>query len=185
MIHEQIHAVPLVRGGILVGIVTEVDLLDGILRSADFAGRQHPLFEKPIRSLFAGDLTTAGPRASLDELLELMLQKRIRHLPIVVETELLGIISDRDVRAALGRAAVKDQQAQASGRLFFGSSTAMEIMRTNVKTVDADASFGQAVDELLRNRIHCLPVLDAGKPVAIITDTDILRVIGELDRITV
>ena len=181
MIHEQIHAVPLVRGGILVGIVTEVDLLDGILRSADFAGRQHPLFEKPIRSLFAGDLTTAGPRASLDELLELMLQKRIRHLPIVVETELLGIISDRDVRAALGRAAVKDQQAQASGRLFFGSSTAMEIMRTNVKTVDADASFGQAVDELLRNRIHCLPVLDAGKPVAIITDTDILRVIGELD----
>lgn len=183
MIHERVHAIPLVRGGRLVGIVTEVDLLDGILGSADFIVRKPPLFEKPIRSVVGDNLTTAGPRTSLDEMLDLILHNRIRHLPIVAGNELLGIISDRDLRAALGRAAVQDQKAQASGRMFLGSSLALEIMRTDVKTVDADASIGQTIDELLRNRVHCLPVLEAGRLVAIITDTDILRLIGEMDKI--
>jgi acetoin utilization protein AcuB len=184
MIHERIHAIPLVRGDKLVGIVTEVDLLEGILRSAEFTASKPPLAERPIRSFVAGHLTTAGPRTSLDELVDLMLNAGIRHLPIVVERELLGIISDRDVRAALGQEAVQDQQAQASGRLFIGTSAAAEIMRTDVKTIGANASLGQAVDALLRNRIHCLPVLDAGAVVAIITDTDILRVLGDLDMIS-
>ena len=183
MIRERIHAIPLVRGGTLVGIVTVIDLLDGILSSTELTTTKHPLFEKPIRSFFADQLITAGPSTPVDELVDMMVHRHIRHLPIAVERELLGIISDRDVRAALGRAAVRDQQAQASGKLFLGSWLAMEIMHTDVKTIDSDASFGQVVDELMRNRIHCLPVLEAGKLVAIITDTDILRLIGDWDMI--
>jgi CBS domain-containing protein len=183
MIHEKIHAIPLIRAGELVGIVTEVDLLGGILAAPEFTETKQPLFARPIRSFFTGQLTTAGPKTSLEELVDLMLRHRIRHLPIVVANELLGIVSDRDVRTALGRAGIRDEQAQESGKFFLGASSAMEIMHTDVKTIDADAALGQAVDELLSNRIHCLPALHAGKLVAILTDTDILRAIGEADKI--
>jgi acetoin utilization protein AcuB len=183
MVHERIHAIPLVRAGELVGIVTGVDLLAGIFRAPEFTETKQPLFSRPIRSFVTGRLTTAGPRTSLDELVDLMLRDRIRHLPIVVASELLGIISDRDVRAALGRSVILDEQAQESGKFFLGSSLAMEIMHTNVMTIDADATLGQAVDALLSNRVHCLPALHAGQLVAIITDTDILRAIGDADKI--
>jgi CBS domain-containing protein len=163
--------------------VTEVDLLGGILAAPEFTETRQPLFARPIRSLFKGPLTTAGPKASLDELVDVMVRNSIRHLPIAADGELLGVLSDRDVRAALGRAGIRDEQAQESGKFFLGSSVALEIMHTNVKTIDAEATLGKAVDELLSHRIHCLPALDAGKLVAIMTDTDVLRAIGDADKI--
>lgn len=183
MIHERIHAVPLIRAGELVGILTESDLLGGILAAPDFAETRQPLFARPVRSLFSDRLQTAGPRTPLVDIIDLMLREHIRHLPIVVEGELLGIVSDRDIRAALGRAAIRDEQAQETGKFFLDPALAMEIMRTDVKTIDVDATVGQAIDELLSKRIHGLPVLHAGKLVAIITDTDVLRAIGDVDKI--
>ena len=183
MIKHQIHAVPLVCNERLVGLVTESDLLRGFIVScATSQFDDEAFFQVPVISRIRGKLTTVGPKSSLDDVVDVMCRKKIRHLPVVVSESLIGVVSDRDVRQALGRAAVLDAQSQNSGKLYLEPLTVFEIMSQAVKTIPSSATTQTAVEELLRSKIHCLPVVDNGKPLGIITDTDLLRAIGALDK---
>lgn len=178
MIERQIHALPLVDEGRLCGIVTASDLLQGLIAAPEFENMTQPLLLQPILAIMGVQVTTVEPRATLEEVVTVMHNKKMRHLPVVVAGELLGIISDRDVRRALGEASGRDAKAQESGAFFVEPGRALDIMTKEVATISPAASVGQAADELLSRRIHCLPVLEEGKLIGIVTDTDILRAIG-------
>lgn len=78
-------------GGRLDGIVSERDVVRHLQsRGAD-------VLEAPVSSIMTSDLHTAGPQDSIDDLMVLMTDKRIRHVPVVVEETLVGIVSIGDV----------------------------------------------------------------------------------------
>ena len=183
MVNRRVHAIPLVRGDRLVGMVTEADLLSGVIMSRELTpgGATEEFLQRPIGSYVRGKLTTVGPKNSLDEVVDIMRGKQIRHLPVVVDDELLGMVSDRDVRRAFGDAATLDAKAQDAGEYYLGPSTVREIMSTSVQSVASTTTTRAAIEQMLQHRIHCLAVVDE-KPVGVITDTDLLRAIGTADK---
>ncbi|MBX7221006.1 MAG: CBS domain-containing protein [Blastocatellia bacterium] len=81
--------------------VTENEKLVGILSERDYA-RKVILKGKTSREtlvgeIMTGDVITVRPEQSIDECMTLMTDKRLRHLPVVVDEKLVGIISIGDV----------------------------------------------------------------------------------------
>lgn len=183
MITNRIHAIPLIRGKKLVGLVTESDVLHGMISShAHLRPNEQELLQQPISKYLSGKLVTVAPTATLDDVVDVMCKKQIRHVPVVNNDDLLGIISDRDVRRAFGNASVLDARAQESGKYFLGPSEVHEVMTTDVRTVAPHTTTKTAIEELLHHKIHCLPVVDDEILIGLITDTDLLRAIGAADK---
>jgi CBS domain-containing protein len=80
-----------VDGEQLVGIVAERD----VIRKAVLADKK--LTKVSVKEIMSTDLTTVTPDTSLDDCMEMITEKRIRHLPVLVDGRLGGIISIGDI----------------------------------------------------------------------------------------
>lgn len=78
-------------GGRLAGIVSERD----VVRHLQTHGAD--VLDRPVSAIMTTDLHTASPHDSVDDLMLLMTDKRIRHVPVVVDDRLVGIVSIGDV----------------------------------------------------------------------------------------
>jgi CBS domain-containing protein len=90
LVRHDIGAV-VVHDGTIRGILTERD----ILRAA--ALDVHRLEAALVQDLMTRNVISASPEASIDDVMHLMTERRIRHLPVVEDGELCGIISIGDV----------------------------------------------------------------------------------------
>jgi CBS-domain-containing membrane protein len=180
MIHQRVHAIPLMHRDRLVGIVTDSDLLRGVMASPEFLHQS--FLEQSVVTFMHDKVTTVGAKTPLYDVVDVMHQERIHHLPVVIGNELLGIVSDRDVRRALASSTLRDAEAQENGEFYLGPSEAHEVMTKDVRTIPSTATAERAIAELLRHGIHALPIVDARQLQGIITDTDLLRAIGAEDK---
>jgi CBS domain-containing protein len=114
----------------------------------------------------------AGDR--LDFVEDVMALGRIRHLPVLKDGKLVGIVSQRDLLAnSLSKALDFDAQDR---RSFLKSVDVSEAMTADVITVDERTAVDEAARLMIRHRIGCLPVVDAeGGLVGLVTETDLLR----------
>jgi len=102
----------------------------------------------------------------------LMQLKRLRHLPVVQRGELLGLITHRDILRAQARVA---SGLESKDETEYVPLTAKDMMTENVRTTTRDAPAKTAARALLDNHFGCLPVVDGGKLVGIVTEVDFLR----------
>jgi len=125
-----------------------------------------------VRDLMQSNVVTAAADTPLSTAASLMSQFRIRHLPVVAGDRLLGLISDRDLKASVASLAVGHQRPDpgAPGRAL----TAGDLMRPTVVTVGSTTPPEDAARLLAEYRIGSLPVVDDGRFVGIVTDTDLL-----------
>ncbi len=80
------------RGQRLLGIITERDLVRACARNATT-----PLERMKVADVMVRDVITVSPADSVEDTMGLMTERRIRHLPVVEEDRLVGIISIGDV----------------------------------------------------------------------------------------
>jgi CBS domain-containing protein len=106
---------------------------------------------------------------------DIMTLGRIRHMPVLDNGRLVGIVSQRDLLAhSLAKALDLEPHER---RTFLKSVDVSEAMTRDVLSVEAATSLEEAARLLIRQRIGCLPVVDrAGAPIGIVTKTDLLRV---------
>jgi acetoin utilization protein AcuB len=105
-----------------------------------------------------------------------MQRARIRHLPVVNrDGQLVGVITDRDLRHHLFSPRVFEALGSTAVDVLLDKVRVAEIMSTQVVTVEADASVGEAADTMRKRRVGSLPVVENGRTVGIVTEVDILR----------
>lgn len=83
MVRSNIGGLPVVEKGKLVGLITQRDVM--FARNYEVGGLK-------VRELMSKELVTVPPEASLKEILNLMLEKKIERIPVVKEGKLLGLI---------------------------------------------------------------------------------------------
>ncbi len=91
MAEKNVGALVVVQNGQLVGIISERDYT----RKVMLRGKRSR--ETPVREIMSTQLTTVDPKESVDHCLQFMTEKRVRHLPVVENGKLLGVISIGDL----------------------------------------------------------------------------------------
>lgn len=79
------------NGGNVIGIISERD----VIRKVILKGKS--IADVKVEDIMSKDLTTVTPETSLDDCMQLMTDKRIRHLPVLRDKTLCGIVSIGDV----------------------------------------------------------------------------------------
>jgi acetoin utilization protein AcuB len=120
-----------------------------------------------VRDVMVTNPVTVRPHETARHAYQLMRDHRFRHLPVVEDGQLLGILSDRDLRPVL--------LSPTLARARVG-----ELMSENLTTVGPEALVEEAASLLVVKKIGCLPVVADGRLVGIVTETDLLGVLVEL-----
>jgi CBS domain-containing protein len=112
---------------------------------------------------------------------ERMATKQLRHLPVLEQGDIVGIVTQRDLfKAAMSSTMGYGEKAQ---QAYLQSVRVKEIMIYPVVTVSPDTSIAAAADMMINKGIGCLPVVDDQQLVGIITKTDLLRCLRTQDAV--
>ena len=124
-----------------------------------------------VRDLMSREVVTLRRNDALSAVDHVMEARRIRHMPILDDQDaVVGIVSQRDVFFnALVRAL--GFGAAASGKVL-DALLVKEIMTTDVVTTTPDTPLRQAAELMCDRKIGCLPVIDDGSLVGILTEGD-------------
>ncbi len=114
-----------------------------------------------------------GPETPVLDARHLMVRERIRHLLVVEADQLVGIITDRDIRLNLPSQATSLSVWEVNYLLT--KLTVGAAMTRSVITVGPDRDARDAARLMLDHKIGALPVVDGGRIVGIVTETDVLR----------
>ena len=127
-----------------------------------------------IRELMSGGLITVRRETPVLEARDLMVKERIRHL-LVTQTggALVGIVTDRDIRLNLPSKATSLSVWEINHLLT--KLMVEQVMTQSVITMGPDRPARDAARLMLDHKIGALPVLDDGRLLGIITETDIVR----------
>jgi len=131
-----------------------------------------------VRDYMTTEPETLEINHSLLDAVLLLRRANLRHIPILENGKLVGVLTDRDV----GRFAptmLLPLAPQDYNRVFENTSVEKVMTRNPVSTIP-DAPLAEAVEMLYKNRLGCLPVLENDGVVGIITKADMLRALHDL-----
>jgi len=130
-----------------------------------------------VRDIMTSDPIILGRNDTLDLAEDIMNLRRIRHMPVVDEGSIVGIVSQRDLfRSALVTALGFGRKTQTA---VIKTIKIKEIMTEHVITISPDVSVKEAARVMIDKKIGCLPVVDGENLVGLLTETDILRYFTE------
>jgi len=122
--------------------------------------------------------TTIQKGTSLKKALDLIRSCPFRHLPILDEAGgLAGIVTEKDLVYASPSSDLTLSVFETD--YLLSKLSVDQIMKENVVTVAPELPIEEAARLMVDHRIGCLPVLENGKLIGIISDTDIFRVFVE------
>ena len=126
-----------------------------------------------VRQLMTSSLITVAPGANVTEARSLMARQRIRHLLVTDGPRLLGMVTDRDIRLNVASPATSLSVWELN--YLLAKVTVGEVMTRPVITIGPDLDARDAAQIMLDHKIGALPVIDEGKLIGIVTETDLLR----------
>ena len=127
-----------------------------------------------VKDIMQRDVVTVTPDTPLPKVLRLLQPRGFRHVPVIGNGLLVGIISDRDVKQALVSLAgsgLAGMGLERAGECL----TAAEMMQRAVTTVAPTSAVEEAARLMTTQKISALPVTEGGRLVGIVTETDVLE----------
>jgi len=128
-----------------------------------------------VRKKMKKDLVTVTKDERMTVAKKIMKEKNIRHLPVVDGKKLVGLLTNMDVRKAEASPATSLEIREL--HYLLDKLTVGEIMTRNVITISPDVSIEEAAILLHDNKIGCLPVVEDGNLVGIISENDVMEIL--------
>jgi CBS domain-containing protein len=131
------------------------------------------------RDVMTPNPVTATAQASIAEVWDLMRELEIRHVPVVDEGALVGMVSDRDLARLDVAQVLTVRGAEALGQEL--ATPIVEIMSSDVIFAEPETDLSEVVGLLLEHRVGALPVIrpDTRTVVGIISYIDVLRALQD------
>lgn len=153
------------------------DDLERIIVATERHAVQRSLGGITAAHVMSRDVQFATPETTLQQAWKQLASHHLKNLPVLdAAGKLVGIVSLSDlVRPAMA-------QAQFSWRGLFGRAkarTLAQIMSEPVITVESDCQAVELIPLLCDRGLHCLPVLEAGKVVGVVTQTDLIAALSQ------
>lgn len=125
----------------------------------------------PVEEFTTPNPVTATEDATVDDIAHLMKEHGIRHIPIIRDAQVVGIISDRDLRVVAALETQEKRLVQAS-----------DIMARDPVTVNSEATLDEVAFEMSDRKIGSVIVNEGDKFLGIFTVTDALNALIEITR---
>ncbi|HEX2505225.1 MAG TPA: CBS domain-containing protein, partial [Gaiellaceae bacterium] len=140
-----------------------------------------------VRDVMTSRVAAVGPGATLKQVAETLLDRRISGLPVVDEAHrVLGVVSETDIVAKTaegvvvgGLSAVLADVSGGGRRLE--ATLAGEAMTSPAVTIDPDASLSDAARLMIARRVNRVPVVENGRLAGILTRADVVRAFTRSD----
>lgn len=129
--------------------------------------------EGVVREIMMGSPVTLKPDETLDLANDVISLGRIRHIPIMEDGRLVGVLSERDMMGAATTTIFGLKRKSKSALLK--SVLIKDVMKKKVVTVKPDTPIKDAAHLMKEKKIGCVPVVNEGSLVGLVTTTDILR----------
>jgi CBS-domain-containing membrane protein len=143
-----------------------------------------------VRDVMGRGVSTVTADAPLAEVVELLLRRDVKALPVVdAHRRVVGILTGGDLlgrgglnlRLSLKQELDPDTLRQELAALARSGKTARDVMTRHVRTVEADLDLAEAIRHMAAGGVKRLPVLDPrGELIGIVTRADVLRAIAAL-----
>jgi len=139
------------------------------IKSREELAAGQPKYESIVKYMVQQQhLVTLRPDQSINEVINIMIEKRISGAPVLDENKkLVGIISEKDC--------LRIVVDQAYHNLPLSSPVVSDYMTRNVKTLSPDSTVVDAATEFLNSPIRRMPVVENGVLIGQISRIDILR----------
>ena len=132
------------------------------------------MLNEPIVSVMTDDVQTVGPDQTLADVLDIVVEYAVHHVPVVADARLVGLLSTTDLvptgsdsRRRLGGRAANNE---------FEKTPVLRVMQEELITVPVGGTLLEAAELLARGDIHAVPVVGEDKSLAgIVTSTDLIR----------
>lgn len=129
-----------------------------------------------VRDVMTSPAIVIAPETTLPVATALMKNKNVRHLPVVENGRLVGMVSRGDLREASISASINADQYEL--HFMLSRLTVGKLMTRKVHTVTPDAPVVYAAELMTENKIAGLPVVDPdGAVIGIITESDLLKML--------
>jgi CBS domain-containing protein len=149
-------------------IVTERDIV--MLFSGKIRGAK-------VADIMSKRVITATPETPIMEIEKKMIERRFRRIPIVSDSEFVGMATVRSILRFFGTSQVF-KHLQSGTILQVLQTPVLEVTMKNVATINPEAEIGQAAKLMQEKHVGSLPVISNGKLVGIITERDFFKIIA-------
>jgi CBS domain-containing protein len=129
-----------------------------------------------VRDIMTAKPITVDPETPMLEARQRMLGERIRHLVVLDDARVVGIVTDRDIRLNLPSPATSLSVWEIN--YLLARVTVGGVMTTSVIVVDPDRSIAEAARIMMEHKIGALPVVEDGRLVGIVTESDFVRIMA-------
>ncbi|ULH17665.1 CBS domain-containing protein (plasmid) [Deinococcus sp. KNUC1210] len=169
MLDRRVGGLPVLDGGELVGMLTLTD----VLRAAVTAPRD---VWKTVREQMTEQVVAVPADAPASEAAATLKVTRLRVLPVTEQGQLVGVIHQTDIEAAVERRAAPHGDTLLSDQFFLNTLTARDLMRPPADQVIASMPMRDAVTKMFNSDVHGLPVISSsGKLLGVVTISDVLK----------
>ena len=125
-----------------------------------------------VLDVMSEDPLTVSPTETVGQAEELMYENRYRQLPVVRDKQLMGIVTDRDVRSFLTESVLSEPKAREAAL----NTKVEEIMTRKPMTLAPDDEIEVAIELLINEKFGAAPVVDDSEGlVGIVSYVDLLR----------
>lgn len=134
-----------------------------------------------VKDIMTTDLKTCTPDTTVAEAAHLMWDGDCGILPVVDEGALVGVVTDRDMRHLLFSSPMFERLGSTRVEVLLDGVKVAEVMSTDLVTTTPGASLSEAASAMRTEKVGSLPVVEGGRVVGMLTETDVLRHVVRVD----